>query len=429
MIHRLFRTLILSVALVQGALLSAQVVPTEMRSWKSTAGTSIEARATALVDGKVSLETADGRKLEVPMEKISEADQAFVKSHFGAVESGSVNLPARGQPPVGLPHSLGEVTGPIESDGSSYYVYLPPTLVADRAAPMLFFTGSGGGNAEVLKVFLEGANLAGWIIACSVESKNGATVEENHRHAKNCLDHLKANLPVDPKRVYFGGNSGGARMAFHNNAVLDGAGVLAIVAGAAEGQEIPGKLYHFINGAYDFNRADSAASYGKLEKDAAFRFYPGGHNGMPAWMATEGMLWLEGMHHRRMNDDNLARRDFEAAVIAWADGLRKASNAHRAYSWADFFRTSKVMADNQPALDALLAATASSETNKAYVDALASLEGFARRTLATGPREDPARHGHTSEEIQQAMDRLTATYPAAPPWIKEIFLAAKKPTD
>lgn len=429
MIRRLCRTIVILTALLHAPSLPAQAVPTEMRSWKSTAGTTIEARATALADGKVSLETADGRKLDVPVEKFSEADQAFVKSHFGAPEPGGANLPPRGQPPVGLPHSLGETTGPIESDGSTYYIYLPPTLVADRAAPLLFFTGAGGGNAEVLKPFIEGANLAGWILACSVESKNGATVEDNHRHAKNCLDHIKANLPVDPKRVHFGGNSGGARMAFHNNAVLDGAGVLAIVAGARPEQEIAGKLYHFINGAYDFNRGDSAASYAKLEKDAALRFYPGGHNGMPAWMAAEGMLWLEAMHHRRINAGNPARRDFEAALLAWAGDLVKSANAHRAYFWADFLRTSKVMEENQAALDALLAKTASNETNKAYVEALASLEGFARRTLSGAPREDPQRHGHTSEEIQKAMDRLASTYPSAPAWIKDILVAAKKPTD
>jgi hypothetical protein len=51
-----------------------------MRTWSDVSGRfQIEAVFVSVVDGKVNLRRADGRVLAVPLEKLSAADQAYVK--------------------------------------------------------------------------------------------------------------------------------------------------------------------------------------------------------------------------------------------------------------------------------------------------------------------------------------------------------------
>ena len=51
---------------------------TPLRTWKSTFGSKIEARLVRKKKDSVILEKADGSKLTVPLNKLSEADQAYV---------------------------------------------------------------------------------------------------------------------------------------------------------------------------------------------------------------------------------------------------------------------------------------------------------------------------------------------------------------
>ncbi len=48
------------------------------RTWTSTAGTTIEARFAGLSGGKVTLEKRDGKKIRVPLDKLSDVDQKFI---------------------------------------------------------------------------------------------------------------------------------------------------------------------------------------------------------------------------------------------------------------------------------------------------------------------------------------------------------------
>lgn len=259
--------------------------PTPNRSWKSAAGTSIEAKATDLAGEVVTLETPTGRLLKVELAKLSEDDQAFLETHFGA----STEIAA----PLASPHPQGTTVGPIKAEESSYYLYLPKSLMAGQKAPLLFITGSGGGSPGGLDSMIEGAEICGWIVAMSVESKNGLEGDPYHGFAKQCIDHLSTTLPVDPGRIYFGGDSGGSRVAFQNSAKIDTAGVLAIIAGSKPEELSRKKHYFFINGATDYNRYGSAASYAEVKANSTIRFHPGAHAQGPSWLVTEGIVWLE----------------------------------------------------------------------------------------------------------------------------------------
>jgi hypothetical protein len=50
------------------------------RTWTDTAGHTLKARCRGVADGKVALESGDGRVVKVPLEKLSDADRKFLKS-------------------------------------------------------------------------------------------------------------------------------------------------------------------------------------------------------------------------------------------------------------------------------------------------------------------------------------------------------------
>ncbi len=50
----------------------------EFRTWTSTASTTIEARFAGKLGKTVTLEKRDGKKIELPLEKLSDEDQAFI---------------------------------------------------------------------------------------------------------------------------------------------------------------------------------------------------------------------------------------------------------------------------------------------------------------------------------------------------------------
>ncbi len=391
--------------------------PTETRNWKSTSGTNLEAKATGLEDETAIFEAAGGRIVKVPLDKLAVEDRELLRKHFeaDAPDSGTT---------AELAHPLGQVVGPIDADGSNYHVYLPTSLKAGRTYPLLFYTSSGGGNDGTVRTLVEGAELSGWIVACSVESKNGGT--DNSGHSKRCVEHIRKSLPVNPDRIYFSGNSGGARQAFMNGVQLRGAGCLALIAGAQPGEIKKGRHYFFISGAYDYNRSGTAFSYEEERRGSAFRFHPGGHGNGPGWLVTEGIVWLEAQSQRK-STQGPAKLEFETRVLTWLEKLAS-SEAHRAAWWCAFFKETGFSSANQGRLKTLHAKLAAVPENAAYIEGIADLEDFAAKVLVKEPRFSPDCFDHTSPAIQKAADKLLEKH-STTPWVKEVLEGIKKNTD
>lgn len=392
--------------------------PTETRAWKSTAGTTLQAKANSIEDGTVIFEGAGGKIIKVPLDKLAAEDRKVLQDHFD-VKDAPAGIAAK------LAHPSGTTTGPIDAGGSKYYVYLPKSLQAGGKYPMLFYTGSGGGDPGTLEQLKEGAEICGWIVACSVESSNQGT--DNLTHAKRCVAHLQKSLPLDPKRIYFSGNSGGAREAFLNSSELEGAGVLAQIAGAKPEELKKGCHYFFISGGYDYNRYGTSFSYAAVKRNAAIRFHADGHNNGPGWMMTEGMVWLEAQWQRKVKDTGASRARYETAALEWIANLKTTAN-HRAAWWASFFTSGGMLPANQSKLAALQSELSTKPTNVAYIKGIADIEKLASDVLAEGPRYSPDCMEHTSPEIQKAADKLLAEH-ASTPWIKDVLEGIKKKTD
>lgn len=391
----------------------------EFRDWKSTAGTAMNGRAIAFDGDEVTLEKSAGGELKVAASKLSAEDQAYLAKQFpNTGGDGNSTQPAvLGQP-------LGEAIGPIAAPGGSYVLYLPKSLKAGRKAPLLFYTDAGGGAKGKLGRLKEGAEICGWIVAMSVESRNG---DVNYfPQIKSCVEHILATLPVDPKRVYFSGSSGGSREAFINSTKLKSAGVLAFIAGAQPGEINHTKHYFFVNGATDYNRAGSAESFSEAKSNAAMRFHPGSHNNGPDWLATEGIVWLECQWQLKTKSDPAAKLDFERAALDWVEKT-KATDSNRAAWWAVHLSQMELSSSLRARGDALKKELASTPEAIAYAKAIADIEKFAIDVLRKTPQFSPACFGFTSPEIEKKVNKLLATYGSIPE-IKEVLEAFKNKT-
>jgi hypothetical protein len=394
--------------------------PDETRDWKSTAGTTINARVTSFAGGVATLETSAGRVVQVPLSKLSLEDQGYLEKHFASAADGQES----GPPPADLPHPLGEAVGPIEASRGNYVLYLPKSLKDGHKAPLLFFTHSGGGDKGKLGRLMEGAEICGWIVAMSVESKNGAT--DYFPEVEACVEHILETLPVDPKRIYFSGTSGGARVAFSNSTKIPSAGVLAFIAGAQPGEISRKKHYFFINGATDYNRAGSAFSFAEAKSNAAMRFHPGTHADGPEWLVTEGIVWLECQWHEKSKADPAAQADFAKAALDWVEKT-KATDPLRAGWWAARLSEMRLPASEQSRAAGLKKELAASPEAIAYAGGLADLEKFALDVLTETPRFSPDCFEFTSGEVEKKVDKLLKTY-GTTPWIKDILEALKQKT-
>lgn len=396
------------------------------REWTDQAtGRKINAEFVALKGDQVTL-SINGKEYKLPVAKLSAEDQAYLKVVGDSPAPAAAPAPemekAVTEPKAAAASS--KVVGPIEADGSHYFYYVPASLKPGKKAPMLFYTGSGGGSAATVKGMVEGAEICGWVVACSVESKNSSDESKNPAHSENCVKDLTKSQPVNPERVYFTGNSGGARIAFINGKALNGAGVIAFIAGANDEELAKSDHYFFVSGATDYNRYETADSFSKVRRTAAYRMNPEGHATGPEWLMTEGMVWMEALWHVKAAAMTPERAEFEANALAWI-GKMKTKEPYRAAWWAKFFQTNGVSPVHKTAIAALDQELSKDPVNAAYIKGIADIEAFALDAM--GGVSEGSLQGHTTPEIQRKADKLLAEHEATP-WIREIAAALKNPT-
>lgn len=93
--HRNLPVAVLLLLFAVPSLVFAASEESELRTWKDSTGVfSVEASLVDVTDGKVQLKKADGTTLSVPLEKLSESDQAYIK--FGLRRRHN-ETPARGK--------------------------------------------------------------------------------------------------------------------------------------------------------------------------------------------------------------------------------------------------------------------------------------------------------------------------------------------
>lgn len=206
----------------------------------------------------------------------------------------SVSLRAAPEIPKGevLP-----TVGCASDPSQTYALYLATTFDPAKKFPVLFCFDPGARGRNPVERFKEAAEKFGWIVAGSNNSRNGPW-EANVVAIKAMVGDVTRHLPIDGKRIYVAGLSGGARVACQVAMGGMARGVIACSA-AFSGSETPGKVpFAFFGtaGVTDFNYRELRRVDRELaERKAVHRvvIFDGGHEWLPPALAVEAIGWLE----------------------------------------------------------------------------------------------------------------------------------------
>ncbi|WP_193212539.1 SHD1 domain-containing protein [Luteolibacter marinus] len=309
----------------------------EWRTWKSAAGTEIEAKLVSKEGNQVTLEKKDGKKLVVKTSQLSVADQEFLS----AMEAPEEDLDLIIAEP-------GVVSAKIECAGDSkwsYFLYLPKVFKTARKWPVCLIMDPGGGSAGTLNRYIPAADRLGIILAVSVESKNGFADSDLAMMAmvKDVYD----RLPVLEEMAISSGMSGGSRMAYLMAEMEENiAGVLACGSGAGvylkEESFRPAKLRRgtvicSLIGTNDFNRREAAKSHKGFGKDARIIWFPGNHDWAGENVIMEGLADVYGkiLKNSKSKELDPLRVEYAKAMLAWAKEQEKGQPWVSCH-WAEF---------------------------------------------------------------------------------------------
>jgi dienelactone hydrolase len=182
----------------------------------------------------------------------------------------------------------------------SYALYLPSRYTPERKWPILYaFDPVARGRVPVER-FQDAAEKYGYIVVGSHNSRNGPW--QVSRDAMQAMwDDTQRRWPIDPKRIYATGFSGGARVAtMFALTVPDFAGVIACGGGFPE-SKTPKKLpfsFFGIAGTEDFNYPEMKQVQRDLDAQKApnrFEIFDGPHRWCPSPLCTEAIEWMELM--------------------------------------------------------------------------------------------------------------------------------------
>jgi len=188
---------------------------------------------------------------------------------------------------------------------TDYFIYTPASISTNANRPLLILFNAGGRAARYIKKFADAAELHGITVICSPQFLNSTDDEINDVMSRRFLEMLpiiEAKVPHDPKRLFMGGNSGGAMRAYGYTAEIDRpwAGIYANAGwlGGYDYYDLPypgGMRIAMINGNNDHaNRwleRDGKLLMSKGNEVAVFSF-EGGHQPAPPKSRSKALEWL-----------------------------------------------------------------------------------------------------------------------------------------
>jgi dienelactone hydrolase len=200
------------------------------------------------------------------------------------------DLPAAGQ--------VRNVT--CESDHArSYTLYLPSSYSPSGRWPILYLFDPAGVGKRPVELYKDIAEKYGFILAGSNDSKNFSSDESKNVSA--IWQDTHSRLALDPRRIYTGGFSGGARVAgamAMSCAQCQIAGVIASGAGypASRPQAADKVLYFFAVGNEDFNWPE-VVNIRRQREESGFPYrvhvFAGPHQWAPAEVMEDAVAWLQ----------------------------------------------------------------------------------------------------------------------------------------
>lgn len=290
--------------------------------------------------------------------------------------------------------ALGQIIDEVQcaADASQRYaLYLPSNFTPLRRWPVILAYDAGGRGRRAVERYKEAAEKYGYIVAGSNNSRNGPW-EISLTAAKAMTGDVDRRFPIDPKRVYTAGMSGGARVAM--KLALDSDLIAGVFASSAAFPDEPRESVRFpifgSAGTNDFNHQEMHELDRDLKSPHRVEFFDGTHEWLPVALATDGVEWMEiqamkaGLRPRdsQMIDAILERR------IARAEAQK--NNLDQMREWKS------IATDFQGLKDVLQ-----------YAGRAAVLEHQADvKELLKAERLEEERELHASAEIYQLRDRM-----------------------
>ncbi len=222
-----------------------------------------------------------------------------------------------------------------------YALYLPSNYTPARRWSVILGLDAGGRGRNPVAQFQAAAEKYGYIVAGSMNSRNGP-LSVSVPAANAVWEDVSKRFSVDPKRLYLTGQSGGARVAMvlatsPSEFPVVPAGVIASSA------FFPGSPDQFSSlafpvfgtaGTEDFNHSEMKQFDRQLESAHRLAIFEGGHMWLPVPLATEAIEWMELQAMRsglRPRDDAFIAALF-ARRVKQADALPKGLAAQRAFA-------------------------------------------------------------------------------------------------
>ncbi len=221
----------------------------------------------------------------------------------------------------------------------TYALYVPSRYDANKRWPIIYiFDPAARGNIP-LELMKDAAERHGFLVAASNNSRNGSWSVEIEA-AQAMADDTHARFSIDEQRVYFGGFSGGARVASliaqsckcAAGVFLSGAG---FSANAAPSRDVRFAVFAAV-GMFDFNYPEVTQLDEKLDASGyqhALRYFDGTHQWAPAPVMEEALAWFRLVARkqtREPRDDSLVDVQ-RAAALARADQFEKSGDVYAAW--------------------------------------------------------------------------------------------------
>ena len=235
-------------------------------------------------------------------------------------------------PKLATPAVFNEITKSIckEDTTQSYALYIPKSKPKDVKLPVIYAFDPHGDGQFAVEHLKEAAEILGFIIAGSNNSKNGLQTID---HTINILvTDVLQNQPVDPERQYAAGFSGGGRvasyLALQNEKIR---GIITCGAGLSgfNPQSVANKFEIFaIVGLGDFN-FDETMSINDQLKGTDWKhicsFFEGSHEWPPSKELTKAVLWFQfnAMASGKISKDKQLIGEFADTVVSRVEKLKQ----------------------------------------------------------------------------------------------------------
>ena len=179
----------------------------------------------------------------------------------------------------------------------TYALYLPSGYVRTQRWPIIYVFDPGARGQVAVEAIRAAAEQAGYIVAASNNSRNGAEAVSSQA-ANSMWQDTALRFSIDEHRRYFAGMSGGARMATALAISCNGcvAGVIANAAGFPQGRRPSSALkfaYFAALGNSDFNFLEFVDLRHDLDA-SGMPYRIGIFQGQHGWAPPE--IWEDALH-------------------------------------------------------------------------------------------------------------------------------------